>query len=600
MDYMRQVVMTVLIVLGLYLLSMNSALTEILAGVAILLFGIMNLGNGFKSFSDGILQTILQKSTSTTIKSIVFGTVATVVMQSSTLVSVISISFLSAGLLTLAKGLGVVFGANLGNSAGSWLIVGVSSIKISDFALPLIVVGAVLSFQKSKVSKAIGNIFIGLGFFFLGVSFIKEGFEGMGDTVNFADYRADGFLGVLIYVGVGALLTGIVQSSHASLAMILIALSTGEISYENALAATLGTSVGGVVTAVVASLSANIEGKKLAFGNCIFNFTIALIVIVCFPLFVLKVNFIASLIGIPVENKALHVALFHTLFNLVAVIIIAPVIPFIVKFLDKTVRSNEDKDLSAPEFIKYEIIKYPDVAVDAIEKEVRHLYDNAFAIISHTIGFKREDIRSEESFDDIIQREWYKEEVDIDYLYQKKIKALFDEIMDFSTEAQSYIHDHDQGERVFTLMVASRSILESVKILKLLQKNIKPYSLSPNPALSEVYNEMRSGLGELLRSGEELKNMPPENIALIVQQLDKAKLMFEDRDKNMLRHVESLITSKKITVSNATSILNDSAFIDNISKEVINAIQIIHTNYVPRAGMDSDDKFENDEELKGA
>ncbi|MDE7318067.1 MAG: Na/Pi symporter [Helicobacter sp.] len=596
MDNIRQALMVVFIVLGLYFLSINAALTQILAGVAILLFGIMNLGNGFKSFSDGLLEKILQKSTSNTFKSIVFGTIATVIMQSSTLVSVISISFLSAGLITLAKGLAVVFGANLGNSAGSWLIVGVSSVKISDFALPLIVVGMILTFLKSKAAKGVGNIFIGLGFFFLGVSFIKEGFEAMGDTINFDDYKADGYMGVLIYVGVGALLTGIVQSSHATLAMILIAFSTGEITYDNALAATLGTSVGGVVTALVASLSSNIEGKKLAVGNCVFNFSIAIIVIAMFFPFVEMVNFIASIVGIPESNAALRVALFHTMFNLFGVVLITPFIPLIVKFLDKIIQSHQDKDRSAPRFINPEIVAYPEVAIEAIEKEVIHLYDNAFAIISHTIGFKREDIRSKENFEDIIKRPWYKGEVDIDYLYQKKIKALFDSIINFSTETQPHTRDHEQRERIFTLMTASRSILEAIKILKLAQKNLKSHALSPNHNLSEVYNEMRIGLGMLLRSGEELKEMSEENVALIVQQLSNAKSMFEERDKEMLRKVEGLISEKKITVSNGTSILNDSSFMDSIIKEVITAIQIIYTKYVPRGKEDDDDTFDEVEE----
>ncbi|RAX58247.1 Na/Pi-cotransporter [Helicobacter monodelphidis] len=586
---MRQVGLAVGIVLLLYFFSTNAELSQILAGVAILLFGISSLGNGFKSFSDGLLEKVLKKSTSTTPKSITFGTIATVIMQSSTLVSVISISFLSAGLITLARGLGVVFGANLGNSAGSWIIVGLSNIKISDLALPLVVVGALLSLQKAKLYKGLGGVFIGLGFFFLGVAYIKDGFSASGDMINFAQFSADGYLGAFIFCGVGALLTGIVQSSHATLAMILLALSAGQLTYENALAATLGTSVGGVVTAVVASLSANIEGKKLAIGNCVFNFTIAIIVLALFPLFVQLVNFGSSTFGIAEDNYALKVAFFHTLFNLIAVLIISPFIPQIVAFLDKTVKAPKDKDISAPEFLKYEIIEYPDEALNAIENEIKHLYDNAFAIIVHTLGFSREDIRSQEELSELVKKPWYKGDVDIDYLYQKKIKALFDAIMDFSSEAQAYIDDQSRIERVYSLKVAARSLLEAVKILKLAQKNLKTYSTSPNPALSGLYNTLRMELAELLRSGEDLKKMTPENIALIVSQLNEAKKFFEVRDKEALSKVEALISEKKITVSQGTSVLNDSSFIDNISKEIIEAIRIIYAHFVQRATADDQD-----------
>lgn len=235
----------VVIILMLYFLVVFPEIAQILAGVAILLIGMMNLSSGFKSFSGGLLEKILTKSTDTRLKSIVFGVITTMLMQSSTLVSVISISFLSASLITLAQGIGIIFGANLGNSAGSWLIVGLTSINISILAIPLIVCGTVLNFQKDNVFKGIGLIFVGLGFFFLGVDYIKSGFESYKEIMDLSRFNFEGFKGVIIFVGLGALMTGIVQSSHATLAIIISALVSGQIGFENALAATLGTSVGG-------------------------------------------------------------------------------------------------------------------------------------------------------------------------------------------------------------------------------------------------------------------------------------------------------------------------------------------------------------------
>lgn len=255
----------------IYLVSTSEALTNVAAGLAILLFGMLSLGSGFRAFNGGFLENLLASSTSTSIRSVAFGSIATAVMQSSSLVSVLSISFVSAALLSLAQGIGVIFGANLGNSAGSWLIAGVSGMKISALALPLIVGGVLFNFQSSKVSKGIGQIFVGIGFFFLGVGYIKEGFEEYKEIVDFSQYAMEGLGGVLLFVGLGALMTAIVQSSHATLTIIISAFAAGSMSYENALAATLGTSVGGVMTAVIASLSTNIDGKRLAIANCILS-----------------------------------------------------------------------------------------------------------------------------------------------------------------------------------------------------------------------------------------------------------------------------------------------------------------------------------------
>ena len=576
MQNIRRYVLMVVVIVLLYLLVVFPEVAKILAGVAILLIGMMNLSSGFKAFSGGILESILTKSTDTRLKSIIFGVVTTVLMQSSTLVSVISISFLSAGLITLAQGIGIIFGANLGNSAGSWLIVGLTSVNISVLAIPLIVCGTVLGFQKDNVLKGAGAILMGIGFFFLGVDYIKVGFESYKEIVDLSRFNFEGFKGVLIFVGLGALTTGIVQSSHATLAIIIAALLSGQIGFENALAATLGTSVGGVVTAVVASLSANIEGKKLAVANCIFNFTIAIIVIAAFPFFVDLVNIIAKVIGIADTNYALKTALFHSLFNFIAVVLISLFIRQIVYILDKTIKAPRDRDMDAPLYLDSNIVEYPDTAIEALQKEAVHLYNNAYALVAHTIGFNRSDIRGKESFDSIVEnKKWFSGDVDLDYLYKRKIKVLFDAIMEFATKAQKYVEDEEKQNRIYTFKVAARNITEATKNLKIIQANIKVYSKSKNPYLADKYNTMRKDLGMLLRSVEELKVMKDENAYLILKQLSASKDLPKEFDHKIMRDVENLITENKISVTNGTSILNDSAFIAEIALHMLEAICVI-------------------------
>lgn len=560
----------------IYGLLVNPELAEILAGVAILLMGMTNLSAGFKSFSGGLLEKILKKSTDTRIKSIAFGTIATVIMQSSTLVSIITLSFLSAGLVTLAQGIGVVFGANLGNSAGSWIIVALTSVNISQIAIPLIVCGIVFGFQKDSVLKGLGTIFLGIGFFFLGVDFIKSGFEVYKDIIDLGRFNFDGFKGVLIFVGLGTLMTGIVQSSHASLAIVIAALVSNQIGFENALAAILGTSVGGVVTAVVASLSTNIDGKKLALANCVFNFTIAIIVIIFFPYFVQLLNLIADLIGI--ESVPLKVALWHTLFNLVAVLLISAFIKQIVMVLDKVVKAPRDRDMDAPLYLDPNLVEYPDTAIEALVKECQHLYTNAYTLIAHTIGFNRSDIAGKDSFDNIIaHKKWFSGTVDLDYLYTRKIEVLFEAIVEFSTKTQGFLVSDTQQQRVFELKIAARNLSEATRGLKQIQANMKIYSASQNLALREQYNIMRKGIGELLRSVEELKTMKDENAKLILKQIANSKNLLKERDYDVNFAVETLVDSEQITAANGTAILTDSALLENIVSNVLEAVVPIFT-----------------------
>ena len=174
----------VLIILGI-LLYLNPNFKTISAGVAILLFGMIMLEEGFRVFTKGPLQNILKRATNKLYKSITAGAFVTALIQSSSLVSVITISFISAGLISLGGGMGLIFGANIGTTATAWLVAGFGlKIKISALAMPMLVFGVVFSFQKKLTLKGIGNVLAGLGFFFLGIHYMKEGFDVFKDEAT--------------------------------------------------------------------------------------------------------------------------------------------------------------------------------------------------------------------------------------------------------------------------------------------------------------------------------------------------------------------------------------------------------------------------------
>lgn len=554
-----------------YFVSTSDALMSVSAGLAILLFGMLSLGNGFRTFNGGFLENLLTTSTNTALKSVSFGAVATALMQSSSLVSVLSISFVSASLLSLSQGIGVMFGANLGNSAGSWLIAGVSGMKISALALPLIVGGVLFNFQSTKTAKGVGQIFIGIGFFFLGVGYIKDGFEEYKAIVDFSQYSMDGLRGVLLFVGLGALMTAIVQSSHATLTIIISALATGSMAYENALAATLGTSIGGVMTAVIVSFSTNIDGKRLAAANCIFNFAIAILVIATFDYFVWLNTAISSIIGLT-EDSVLRIAVFHTLFNLVAVVILLPFIPKISTLLEKVLQ-DKDTQIDKPLYVNNAIVQYQDTAYLAMYHEVEHLYENAFELIAHTLGFSRADIKSDKDMKEVLKANiWAKEDIDVEIFYIKKIKVLFNAILDFSTQAQAYTQDKVYVRKFALLTSASRNIVEAIKNVELLQPNLKKNSLSKDLILSSEYNALRVHLAMLLRNINEIllfENIYPQEAII---KLKAQKKVFKKMDKDSVMYIESLLNKKDLSIQNSTSLLNAVGFSNNIAKELVNAI----------------------------
>ncbi|NND91382.1 MAG: Na/Pi cotransporter family protein, partial [Granulosicoccus sp.] len=332
---LHKVLLPVVLLILAFGFWMSTDFKVISAGVAIFLFGMLSLEQGFNAFTGGTLERVLRRVTSNRLRSLGFGLVTTALMQSSSLVTVISISFLSAGLITLVAGIGIVFGANLGTTTGAWLIAGFGlKINIASYAMPMLVFGVVLLFQSTRRLKGIGYVLCGMGFLFLGIHYMKEGFDAFKDAIDLTRYSVTGYPGVLTYLLVGVVATVIMQSSHATLALTITALAAYQISYENALAIAIGSNVGTTITAILGSLSANEAGKRLAGAHLVFNLMSALITVLLIYELVDGVNWVADFLRIAEDDYTLKLAIFHTLFNTIGVIFMLPFIPRLAHALE--------------------------------------------------------------------------------------------------------------------------------------------------------------------------------------------------------------------------------------------------------------------------
>ena len=476
---------------------------EISAGVAIFLFGMLSLEEGFKAFSGGTLEKILQKSTDKLYKSLSFGIIATTIMQSSSLVSVLTISFLGAGLIGLAQGIGIVFGANIGTTTGAWLVAGFGlKVKISAYAMPMLVFGVILIFQKAKSLKGIGYILAGLGFLFLGIHYMKDGFEAFKNTIDLASFAVSGLKGLFIFTGIGIFATVIMQSSHATLVLIITALSVGQITYDNALALAIGANVGTTITAIIGSMSSNVIGKRLAGAHLIFNLITGLIAIIFMGPIMSSVEIVSNAVGIANDDYALKLAVFHTIFNIIGVIVMVPFINKLVIFLEKILKDNNSKNNVGYDSAKYlndSVLELSTTSMAAIVMETKHLYQNAFEIITHGLNLKRSNIISSMPLEEVVKDVYSKDIVDIDEFYKHKIKGIYGEIIDFSTKAQSDMSPQDI-EILYQLKLANRDIVEAIKDTKHLQKNLVKYSNSANEHIKQQYSTIKKDLAELLRN----------------------------------------------------------------------------------------------------
>ena len=574
----RKIILPAICILLIYGFWVSPDFKEISAGVAIFLFGMLFLEEGFRAFTGGLLEKILQKTTEGLWKSISFGIVTTTIMQSSSLVSVITISFLSAELIALASGIGIIFGANIGTTTGAWLIAGFGlKVKISAYAMPILVLGIILVFQKSGALKGIGYILAGLGFLFLGIHHMKEGFEAFRSTINLTEFAVAGYPGLFLFTGLGVFATVIMQSSHATLVLIITALAAQQITYENALALAIGANIGTTITAILGSLSSNYMGKRLAAAHLIFNAVTGVIAIAFIYQIMAAVETTAAFVGIASDDWTLKLAVFHTIFNLIGVAVMSPFVGKLVIFLEKFMPAPK-VDLVAPKYLNESVMEFPETMLEAVRNETLHLYDNAFEIMAHGINLHRSQILSNEDLDKMIHNDREILDFDLDDVYERKVKSLYAEILNFISHAQTTVPS-SFSTQLFDLRQANKLIVLSVKSIKHMRKNVTSYMVSDNDHIRTEYNNLRIQISSVMRELQELRQQEPEERDVL--DLDNYKIAIESDSSVVDGSLDSLIRDGKVTANMGTSLMNDHGytrdFIWNLS-EVGKALYGAHDN----------------------
>lgn len=565
---LQRVITPLLFLLFAWFVISNNDAKTIIAGIAIFLIGMHYMEDGFKLFSGGTLETVLEKFTSTTPRAIGTGFLATAIVQSSSLVSVIVISFLSAELIGLTQAVGVVFGSNIGTTATAWLVSSFGlKIKIAHYALPMLIFGVMLQFSRQNAYKGLGSVMIGLGFIFLGISYMKEGFETMKEGLNLAEYAMEGYLGVFVYVFFGAVATVVIQSSSATMAIIITALATGQIEYVNALSLAIGANVGTTVTAVLGALTSNKNGKRLAVAHFIFNMVTGFVaIILIYPLKDL-VEVLAPILAIPETDYAMKLALFHTIFNVLGVVLVTPFMSRLVRFLKTLFRGREKETRGQTKYLTYEVMEIPATALAAIRKETVHLYDMSTEAIVHALNLHRSEIYSDAETGEVIEKSSKPIAIDVDQIYQEQIKSLYSEIIRYASISQTHM-DEAGNKQMYELKLTARRIIEMVKDVRELQKNLNYYGKSNNPVMVDQYDELRAELITILRKIQEVRDFEGDEEEILTR-IEVQKELSKENEVRMNYVVDALIRDNKIGSNSASSLINDIGFTHSIRKKLI-------------------------------
>jgi len=351
---------------------------KLIGGLGIFLFGMKSMSDGMKAVGGRKLRKIISSVTERRIMAVGAGVLATFLVQSSSITTVLVVGFVSSGIMTLVQAIGVILGANIGTTITGWIL----ALKVGKYGLPLLGIGVfVLIFSKKERVRLWATVIMGLGMIFFGLELMKSGFKPMREMPEFvawfSHFSADNYWGVIRAALLGCALTVIVQSSSATLGITMGLASTGVIDFHTAAALVLGENIGTTVTAFLASLGAPTIARRAAFSHILFNVIgVSWIIAIFFPYvaFIDQVALWSAHLFDLTPTVLVKIALVHTAFNVVNTLIFIPLIPVLAKVVTVLVPAKGDvSETLETKFINEHFLSTPEIALDLIEKEQVHL-----------------------------------------------------------------------------------------------------------------------------------------------------------------------------------------------------------------------------------
>ena len=341
--------------------------------LGLFLLGMGLMSEGLRQAAGPALRHLLCAATRTRAQALGSGILVTALVQSSSAVTVATIGFVNAGLLALGPALWVLFGANVGTTMTGWIVATIGlKFKIEALAMPLIGLGALLRLSgQGQRASAFGTALAGFGLLFLGIALLQQTFGSLSAHLTLP--QGEGASAVLARVGIGVLMTVLMQSSSAAMAITLTAAQGGLIDAQGAAAVVIGANIGTTATALMTTPGATPNARRAAWAHVAFNLITAVVALLLLPGLTAAVGLMGKLMALP-PDPATQLALFHTLFNLLGVLLMWPLAERMTRALMQRWRSREE-DEAAPVFLDNSVLIVPALALEALEREIDRVGD---------------------------------------------------------------------------------------------------------------------------------------------------------------------------------------------------------------------------------
>ena len=559
----------------------------LLGSLGLFLYGMKVMSDALMELAGDRMRNILATATSNRLFAVITGFTITAVIQSSSATTLMVVSFANASLLSLAESIGVIMGANIGTTVTAWLISLLGfKVNMAAIAIPLVGLGFLLSFSKKKNLRHWGFFIVGFAILFIGLQFMKDSVPDLKSSPEalafLSSYTSKGYFSIVLFMMIGTLLTVVIQSSSATMAITIIMCFEGWIPFDMAAAMVLGENIGTTITANLAAIVANYKAKRTARAHFIFNiFGVSWMLVFFVPFLQGIANAVESLEGASpfAQAAAIPVALslFHTTFNIVNTTLLINFVPSIANVVKRIVPKVIPKEMiiEEPHYLDESSLRYPQTGIKALlDESLRLLEKTAYKVITHGLHVHRTEIESDKKLGKIVEN-IHQFELDVDAIYYNKFKNIYNKIVEYGTRLQSRFDlDKDKIIAIRSILRADRLMVEIVKDIKPLHTNMAKYLNSDNKFIREEYNNLRRMILKILRLTRKARLIKLDDKYLSKSQ--NLRDHVDQYDVLMNGTIDRLVRDRLITNEMATSLMNDSAIAIQIARNLVDVSSLLY------------------------
>lgn len=453
-------------------MTLLDSIFKLLAGIGLFLFAMYLLEESLKNLSGRNFKRFLQKITKTTIGAASGGAIVTGILQSSSMVSVMVLAFVGAGVFTTKNAMAIILGANLGTTIDSWMVATLGfKTNIEVIAYPAVCIGGLLLifFGKHNALKYIAYFLFGFGLLFIGLGFMQSGMENQVKNLNIQTYTG---MSVVLFLGVGFLITLLVQSSSVTMALTLTALHAHALPLNAAAAIVLGSETGTTVKLILGAISGNASKKRVVLGNILFN---VFLTIMAF----LFLNSILKLITVvlDVQNPLLQLVTFSSLINLMGLCVF---LPFLGQFSNFLLRFYKDTNTGVTAFIDNANVNEPESCLDLFEKETDYFIYDTFLYNASQFDISALSIGSHVAYDELnVKRGFNQKTGEEKFAYLKQVQGALQAFylqLTFKPQSAQQVHLNQLNSSVRNAISSANELhgmLSNLSNLKRSSKDIK-------------------------------------------------------------------------------------------------------------------------------